>query len=115
MKTVNWKVEGMTCSNCALTIHKYLEKEGMEDVKVSLASGDVSFEHQWRQTGAQPTDRQKALESLGYTVHDEEGDDRPFQKESSCPTTNSVSYSACFLRLRLCCICSTNGSISTGS
>ncbi|MDF2187385.1 cation-translocating P-type ATPase [Paraflavitalea sp. CAU 1676] len=71
MKTVNWKVEGMTCSNCALTIHKYLEKEGMKDVKVSLASGDVSFELNGKQGSSQQI--VKGIESLGYTVHDEEG------------------------------------------
>nr|WP_315820439.1 HAD-IC family P-type ATPase [Paraflavitalea speifideiaquila] len=79
MKTVNWKVEGMTCSNCALTIHKYLEKEGMEDVKVSLASGDVSFGI----NGGNTTSQQivKGLESLGYTVHDETGAIPPARKK----------------------------------
>lgn len=71
MKTVNWKVEGMTCSNCALTIHKYLEKEGMKDVKVSLASGDVSFDLNGHQAASQQI--VKGMESLGYTVHDEAG------------------------------------------
>ncbi len=41
---VKWKVEGMDCSNCALTIRKYLEKEGMSDIKVNFATGDLSFE-----------------------------------------------------------------------
>ena len=44
MEKVQWKVEGMDCSNCALTIHKYLEKQGMKDVKVNFANGDVSFD-----------------------------------------------------------------------
>ena len=44
MEKVQWKVEGMTCSNCALTIHKFLEKQGMKDVKVNAIGGDVSFE-----------------------------------------------------------------------
>jgi Cu+-exporting ATPase len=44
METINWKVEGMSCSTCALTINKYLEKEGLSNIKVSLASGDVSFD-----------------------------------------------------------------------
>ncbi|WP_276485342.1 heavy metal translocating P-type ATPase [Paraflavitalea pollutisoli] len=72
MKTVNWKVDGMTCSNCALTIHKYLEKEGMKDVKVSLASGDVSFDLNGHQGASQQI--VKGIESLGYTVHDEAGE-----------------------------------------
>jgi P-type Cu+ transporter len=44
METINWKIEGMSCSTCALTIGKYLEKKGGQNVKVSLASGDVSFD-----------------------------------------------------------------------
>lgn len=44
MEKIQWKVEGMDCSNCALTIRKYLEKEGMKDVRVNFATGDVSFD-----------------------------------------------------------------------
>ena len=43
MEKVDWKVEGMTCSNCALTINKYLQKEGLQDVAVNPISGSVSF------------------------------------------------------------------------
>ena len=28
MEKVTWKVDGMTCANCALTINKFLEKQG---------------------------------------------------------------------------------------
>ncbi len=69
----------MTCSNCALTIHKYLEKEGMKDVKVSLASGDVSFGINGGNTSNQIV---KGVESLGYTVHEEEnGEASPIKKK----------------------------------
>lgn len=44
METVNWKVEGMTCANCALTISKYLENEGQQNIKVNPVSGEVIFE-----------------------------------------------------------------------
>ena len=27
-ETEHWKVQGMSCTNCALSIEKYLEKEG---------------------------------------------------------------------------------------
>ena len=43
MEKIDWKVEGMTCSNCALTVSKFLVKEGMEDVKVNPLDGAVSF------------------------------------------------------------------------
>src|SRR5256885_6230380 len=65
MEKVQWKVEGMTCGNCALTIHKYLEKEGMQQVKVNAIAGDVSFE----MNGAHSTQElAKGLEGLGYSV-----------------------------------------------
>jgi P-type Cu+ transporter len=43
MEKVDWKVEGMTCTNCALTINKYLTKEGLSDVKVNFIGGEISF------------------------------------------------------------------------
>ena len=65
METINWKVEGMSCSTCALTIGKYLEKKGGHNVKVSLASGDVSFDI------GDNLDRfqlQKGIHDLGYSI-----------------------------------------------
>ncbi|MCH5688949.1 heavy-metal-associated domain-containing protein [Niabella sp. W65] len=35
----------MDCATCALTINKYLNKEGAKEVKVNFATGDVSFEN----------------------------------------------------------------------
>ena len=65
METINWKVEGMSCSTCALTINKYLEKKGLHNIKVSLASGDVSFD---AGTDVDPTQLEKGIHDLGYTV-----------------------------------------------
>src|SRR3954469_18964068 len=68
MDTVNWKVEGMSCSNCALTISKYLQNKGLQNVKVNLVDGDVSFEVNGSET---PTSSlAKGIESLGYKVVD---------------------------------------------
>src|SRR4030095_7492622 len=44
METVQWKVEGMDCANCAITINRYLEKQGLKNVKVNFANGDVLFD-----------------------------------------------------------------------
>jgi P-type Cu+ transporter len=69
METINWKIEGMSCSTCALTIGKYLEKKGGQNIKVSLASGDVSFD------SPADLDRQqiqKGIHDLGYSVVREE-------------------------------------------
>jgi Cu+-exporting ATPase len=68
MKKVNWKVDGMTCSNCALTVQQYLTKEGMNDVKVNLMGGEVSFDID----GKNEQQIIKGIESLGYTVESEE-------------------------------------------
>ena len=67
MDTIQWKVEGMDCSNCALTIHKYLEKQGGKNVKVNFATGDVSFEI----NGAATEEKlAKGINDLGYAVKD---------------------------------------------
>src|SRR5215471_12604449 len=65
MEKVHWKVEGMTCANCALTIHKYLEKEGLSDVKVNAIGGEVSFELKGTRSKGEIA---KGIETLGYTV-----------------------------------------------
>lgn len=68
MEKVDWKIEGMTCSNCALTVQKFLLKEGMEDIKVNPLDGAVSF------TKKQDTELiklKKGIDSLGYKVVDE--------------------------------------------
>ena len=65
METIQWKVEGMTCANCALTINKFLEKEGQQNIRVNPIDGDVSFE--WVE--GKPADSlKKGIEALGYHV-----------------------------------------------
>jgi P-type Cu+ transporter len=65
METVNCKVEGMSCNNCALNISHYLEKEGMQDVMVSFATGDVRF--QAAESRKIPVVL-KGIDQLGYHV-----------------------------------------------
>ncbi len=69
METINWKIDGMSCSTCALTISKYLEKKGLQNIKVSLASGDVSFDTPGQLDRVQI---QKGIQDLGYTVAKED-------------------------------------------
>jgi P-type Cu+ transporter len=68
MEKVEWKVEGMDCTNCALTISRYLVKEGQKDVKVNFIGGDVSFEMDQTKTKEQLV---KGIEGLGYKVQNE--------------------------------------------
>jgi Cu+-exporting ATPase len=78
LETVNWKVEGMSCSNCALTVGNFLKKEGLQNVKVNLIGGDVSFE---TNTDTSTPKIIKGIESLGYYVQtsDKEVKPRPWR------------------------------------
>jgi P-type Cu+ transporter len=65
MENVQWKVDGMTCANCALSVDKYLKKQGAENVSVNLINGDVSFELKEEKSKGQLA---KGIEDLGYKV-----------------------------------------------
>ncbi len=68
MEKVEWKVEGMTCTNCALTIDKYLQKEGLKNAKVNFIGGEVSFE---LIENKNKINIEKGITNLGYKViHD---------------------------------------------
>lgn len=67
METVKWKVEGMTCANCALTINKYLDKKGMSNIRVNPIDGDVSFD---MLESSKTDDIKKGIDDLGYHVID---------------------------------------------
>lgn len=70
MEKVEWKVTGMDCTNCALTISRYLKKEGLKEVKVNFIGGDVSFEMEETRSKDELV---KGIKDLGYKVID----DRP--------------------------------------
>src|SRR6478609_1476491 len=65
MEQVQWKVEGMHCSNCALTINKYLQKKGAANITVNPIDGDVRFD---LNGGASKQQLVQGVESLGYKV-----------------------------------------------
>ena len=56
----------MTCSNCALSISNYLQKQGLKNVKVNPIDGDVSFD----KTNTEDKEEKliKGIEGLGYKV-----------------------------------------------
>lgn len=78
MEKVNWKVEGMSCTNCALTIDKYLQAQGLDQVKVNFIGGDVSFEIE---TGKPKQEIAKGIEGLGYHVITGDKSDQPKNKQ----------------------------------
>ncbi len=65
MEKIHWKVEGMTCANCALTINKYLQKEGQQNITVNPLDGDVHFD---TIEGTETERIRKGIEALGYHV-----------------------------------------------
>src|SRR6218665_1789337 len=67
MEKIDWNVEGMTCSNCALSVNKYLQKEGAVDIKVNPISGAVSFTNT---ANKELSEIKKGIGSLGYKVVD---------------------------------------------
>jgi len=58
-------VEGMTCSNCAMGVRKRLEKQGMEQVDVNFATGEVRFQNV---LGKPAEEIKDSIEELGYVV-----------------------------------------------
>lgn len=74
MERVQWTVKGMSCTNCALTINQYLQKEGLRDVKVNFIGGEVSFD-----LGEERSKEQlvKGIEHLGYRVTNAGGNSAP--------------------------------------
>ena len=68
MEKVEWKVGGMDCTNCAITITRYLQKEGLKNVKVNFIGGEVSFE---LNSGKSKEIIEKGIKGLGYQVLNE--------------------------------------------
>ncbi|RFS19015.1 cadmium-translocating P-type ATPase [Chitinophaga silvatica] len=65
MTAINCKVEGMHCTNCALSVSKYLEKKGMQEVNVSFATEEVSF---IAPENADSTEILAGINQLGFRV-----------------------------------------------
>ncbi len=70
MEKVNLKVDGMSCTNCALTINKYLKSEGLQNVQVNFIGGDVSFEMNRNITQQKI---EQGIEKLGYQIKHQNG------------------------------------------
>jgi Cu+-exporting ATPase len=64
---VELNVTGMHCNNCALSIHKLLEKKGLHNIFVDFASEEVKFSNQ---DNTPLPEIVKGIEQLGYKVVD---------------------------------------------
>jgi Cu+-exporting ATPase len=65
MEKIQWNVQGMHCANCALSVNKYLQKQGAENIAVNPIDGNVSFDINGGITTQQLA---KGIESLGYKI-----------------------------------------------
>jgi Cu+-exporting ATPase len=76
---LNWKIEGMTCANCALTISNYLKKQGAANVQVNPVSTELTCDI----VGSEDKIRsiKKGIEQLGYSVKKEAGSEEVQEKE----------------------------------
>jgi P-type Cu+ transporter len=62
---ITLKVNGMTCTNCAASVSKAIEKKGMKDVMVDLGSGEVTFTNP---TSIDINEIIKNIDDIGYEV-----------------------------------------------
>lgn len=88
-----WKVDGMTCANCALSIHKTLTKQGLQQVAVNSINGEVRFDKPIEQNVLSKA--QIAISSLGYTVNNQAID-----ANSTHPT--AITFSKYLIRFWVC-------------
>ena len=69
MEHVQLKVDGMSCTNCPLSIHKYLENKGVSEPKVSFMEGEVQFD---LPSEINKETLIKGIVNLGYKVRGQE-------------------------------------------
>jgi Cu+-exporting ATPase len=72
-KLIELKVEGMTCTNCAQTVRRKLEKDGMQDILVDFSSGDVRFKNPTPMTEEEVAAH---IDDLGYKVVRDQQDEK---------------------------------------
>ena len=66
-ETVSFKIDGMHCTSCSLTIDGELEDlEGVIDAKTSYAKSRVEIEYDKEKVG--PTKLEQTIKGLGYSA-----------------------------------------------
>lgn len=65
---IELQVSGMHCNNCALSVHKLLEKKGFQDIYVDFANDEVKFKS--NDPSSTPVII-KDIEGLGYKVSED--------------------------------------------
>ncbi|MEO7174484.1 MAG: cation-translocating P-type ATPase [Saprospiraceae bacterium] len=62
-----WVVQGMTCTHCASRVQNLFEKQGMKDVHVDFASGEVQFKSE-DVKGIDKQVLESGIEQMGYSL-----------------------------------------------
>ncbi|WP_071837474.1 heavy metal translocating P-type ATPase [Thermonema rossianum] len=79
-KAVHLKVHGMSCTNCALGVERFLSRKGIENPRVDFASGDVTFT---LPAGLPLETVLEGIRKLGYEV--QPADEAPAKKATIDP------------------------------
>ena len=87
---IELQVSGMHCNNCALSIHKMLEKKGLQDIYVDFANEEVKFKTSDTSITPQII---KDIEGLGYKVSE---DNIPIQEKFYDKVENRFYFSLIF-------------------
>ena len=75
-ETIEWKVEGMTCNNCAANLNKYLSKQGFEGVNVNFATKKVIFVNK-DNLQSDLDNIKKGIKNLGFEVVNDLDEEAP--------------------------------------
>ena len=70
-KVVELKVDGMTCSNCAASLNRYLDKKGLKNVYVNFSTKEVRFVQD--ESDISIDEIKSGIKKLGYEVVEEGG------------------------------------------
>jgi Cu+-exporting ATPase len=65
---IELNVTGMHCNNCALSVHKLLEKKGLHNILVDFASEEVKFS---TSDNTKLPEIKKGIENLGFKIIDD--------------------------------------------
>ncbi|MEM1323469.1 MAG: cation-translocating P-type ATPase [Bacteroidota bacterium] len=65
-KTVELRVEGMNCANCAASLNRFLEKKGLREIDVNFATCEVRFEA--NDQSLPLTEVKRGISQLGFQV-----------------------------------------------
>ncbi|WP_116124494.1 heavy metal translocating P-type ATPase [Lewinella sp. IMCC34183] len=69
---IELQVDGMDCNNCAMSIQRYLERKGLEDVMVNFQTREVRYRRDDAALDAGAV--KEGIRKLGYTVVEDSSD-----------------------------------------